>query len=139
MPDGSGLTELVGAAANLPRPEGLEFGDFNGARAPALYAAETAGQRIVQIAANGTVTTFGDPSAIGGLRWPDNIAFGPDGYLYAGEQIGAGSRVVRIAADGTHSVYATGFDNIAGVAFDPTTGYLYIGEIDHSTIWRVRP
>ncbi len=139
MPDGSGLTELVGAAANLQRPEGLEFGDFNGARVPALYAAETAGGRIVQIGANGAVATFGDSAAIGGLRFPDNIAFGPDGYLYAGEQVGVGSRVVRIAADGTHAVYATGFDNIAGIAFDPLTGYLYIGEIDRSTIWRVRP
>jgi hypothetical protein len=138
MEDGTGLTELVGAAANLNRPEGLEFGDFNGALAPALYVAETGGGRVARIGADGTVTTFGDPATIGGLHWPDNMTFGPDGYLYVGEQLGIASRVVRIAADGTHSVYATGFDNIAGIAFDPMTGDLYIGEIDHSTLWRVR-
>jgi hypothetical protein len=138
LEDGSGLTVLVGAAANLNRPEGLEFGHFNGALAPALYAAETGGGRVVRIGADGTVTTFGNPAAIGGLHWPDNMTFGPDGYLYVGEQQGIGSRVIRIAADGTHSVYATGFDNIAGIAFDPLTGDLYVGEIDHSTLWRVR-
>jgi len=142
LPDGSGLTELVSAAANVQKPEGLEFGTFNGALSPALYAAEKAGGRIMKIGADGAVVTFGDPAAIGGLNGPDNIAFGigttgqPDGYLYVGEKYGG--RIVRIAANGAHTVYATGFDNVEGVAFDPTTGDLYIGEIERSTIWRVR-
>ena len=66
----------------------------------------------------------------------DNIAFGPDGYLYVGEKYGG--RIIRIAANGTHSVFALGFDNIEGVAFDPVNGNLYIGEIEKSTLWRVR-
>ena len=135
-PDGSGLFELVGAAANLQKPEGLAFGDFNGALSPALYAAEKAGGRIMRIGADGSVTTFGNPAAIGGLNGPDNIAFGPDGYLYVGEKYGG--RIIRIAANGTHSVFALGFDNIEGVAFDPLNGDLYIGEIEKSTLWRVR-
>ena len=134
--DGSGLFELVGTAANLQKPEGLAFGDFNGALNPALYAAEKAGGRIMRIDTDGSVTTFGNPAAIGGLNGPDNIAFGPDGYLYVGEKYGG--RIIRIAADGTHSVFALGFDNIEGVAFDPLNGDLYIGEIEKSTLWRVR-
>ncbi len=136
LADGSGLTELVGTAANLQKPEGLAFGDFGGTQSPALYAAEKAGGRIMRIESDGSVTTFGNPAAIGGLDGPDNIAFGPDGYLYVGEKYGG--RIVRIAGDGTHTVFATGFDNVEGVAFDPQNGDLYIGEIERSTIWRVR-
>ncbi|MEO8306047.1 MAG: hypothetical protein ABI724_18200 [Betaproteobacteria bacterium] len=136
MPDGSGLVEWVPASANLEKPEGLAFGDFNGAQSPALYAALKAGGRILRIGSDGSLSTLGDPSGVGGIDGPDNINFGPDGYLYVGEKYGG--RIIRIAGDGTHSVYATGFDNIEGVAFDPTTGDLYIAEIEKSRVWRVR-
>jgi len=136
-PDGSGLTVLVDATAALQKPEGLAFGDFNGARSPALYAAEKAGGRIILIGPDGSVTTFGDPSVLGGgLNGPDNINFGPDGYLYVGEKYAG--RIVRISADGTHSVFATGFDNNEGLVFDPLNGDMYVGEIEKSTVWRIR-
>jgi glucose/arabinose dehydrogenase len=35
-------------------------------------------------------------------------------------------------------VFATGFSNVEGVAFDPLTNDLYIGEIERSTLWRIR-
>lgn len=82
-------------------------------------------QPLREDSAYGSLSTLGDPSGVGGINGPDNINFGPDGYLYVGEKYGG--RIIRIAGDGTHSVYATGFDNIEGVAFDPTTGDLYIG------------
>jgi hypothetical protein len=56
--------------------------------------------------------------------------------LYVGEKYGG--RIVRIAANGAHTAFATGFDNVEGVAFDPQNGDLHIGEIERSTIWRVR-
>jgi len=45
---------------------------------------------------------------------------------------------VRISADGTHSVFATGFDNNEGLVFDPLNGDMYVGEIEKSTVWRIR-
>ena len=104
-----------------------------GVAAPVALATEPAIDSIVVKLRDGALA---DPAAIGGLNGPDNIAFGPDGYLYVGEKYGG--RVIRIAADGTHSVFALGFDNIEGVAFDPQNGNLYIGEIEKSTLWRVR-
>lgn len=131
------LSEIASASASLARPEGLAFGDFAGAAAPALYAAETAAHRVLRVAADGTLSTLGDPQSFG-LQWPDNLEFGPDGFLYVTEDLISGGRIVRIAADGTHSVFATGFAKPAGIAFDPVTGDLYIAEQEAASLWRVR-
>jgi sugar lactone lactonase YvrE len=125
-------------AAGLRRPEGLAFGDFDGAAEPALYAAETGLARVIRIGADGGVSTVGAPAAVG-LVAPDNVEFGPDGFLYVTEDRPAPlSRILRIAADGTHEVFATGFGQAAGLAFHPWTGDLYVSEQDFDRIWRVR-
>jgi sugar lactone lactonase YvrE len=129
------LTPNGDPANDLERPEGMAFGDFGGALSPALYAATTTTNRVVRIDSDGTVTTFGAPGAVG-LDSPDNLEFGPDGLLYVGEDRGAG-RIIRIAADGTHSVFATGFNSVQGLAFDPTGGDLYISEQAEQSIWRI--
>ena len=46
------LDRMVGAAANLQKPEGLAFGDFNGAVSPALYRPRKAGGRVMRIGAD---------------------------------------------------------------------------------------
>lgn len=131
------LTPNGNPAFNLNRPEGLAFGDFHGALAQALYAAETSRDRIVRIDPTGAVSIFGMPTAIG-LESPDNVEFGPDGFLYVSEDRGSGlGRIIRIASDGTHSVFATGFNSPQGLAFDPASGDLYISEQGNQTIWRV--
>lgn len=74
-----------------------------------------------------------------GLTFPDNVEFGPDGFLYVSEDRPApASRIVRVGADGAHEVFATGFGQAAGLAFHPETGDLYLSEQDRDRIWRVR-
>ncbi len=137
-PNGA-TTELVSAAMGLLRPEGLAFGDFGGQTTPALYAAETARNRVVRIEANGSFAVVGNPAALL-LNGPDNVEFGPDGFLYLSEDTldGALGRIVRIALDGTHEVVASGFAEPAGLAFDQATGDLYIAEQGAATIWRLQ-
>ena len=131
------LTPNGNSAFNLNRPEGLAFGDFHGALTEALYAAETSRDRIVRIDPTGAISIFGTPTVIG-LESPDNVEFGPDGFLYVSEDRGSQrGRIIRIAADGTHSVFATGFNSPQGLAFDPKNGDLYISEQSSETIWRV--
>ncbi len=131
------LTPNANPAFNLNRPEGLAFGDFHGALPKALYAAETSLNRIVRIDPTGAISIFGTPTLIG-LESPDNVEFGPDGFLYVSEDRGSErGRIIRIASDGTHSVFATGFNSPQGLAFDPKNGDLYISEQSSETIWRV--
>jgi len=128
---------LVGTAASLQRPEGMAFGDFSGLLSPALYIAETTDNNILSINELGDVTVFGIPSAIG-LTAPDNVEFGPDGFLYVSEDRGSGQgRIIRIDTLGNHSVFATGFSSPAGLVFDPLSGVLFISEQDTQSIWTV--
>jgi sugar lactone lactonase YvrE len=131
----SGATSAL--ASGLVRPEGMAFGDFGGALPPALYAAETSTHRVLRIDAAGTVSVFGNAAAVG-LTFPDNLEFGPDGYLYVSEDRPApASRIVRVAPDGTFEVFATGFGQAQGMVFD-ADGDLYLSEQDLDRIWRVR-
>lgn len=74
------LTPNADPANDLSRPEGMAFGDFGGAALPGLYAAETSLDRVVRVDPAGSVTVLGDPATFG-LNSPDNVEFGPDGYL----------------------------------------------------------
>ena len=139
-PNTGDATIFVDSSAMLNRPEGLAFGDFNGAAlAPALYTPESGANRIRKIESNGATSVFGDPTAVG-LKFPDGLKFGPDGFLYVAEDTEVGSdlgRVIRIAPDGTHTVFAGGFTDPSALAFDPTNGDLYIADQGTKSIWRV--
>ncbi len=135
--DTGATTVWVDTAENLRRPEGLAFGDFGGAATAALYTAETTDNNILRIDENGNVSVFGDPGAVG-LTSPDNVEFGPDGFLYVSEDVGGGNgRIIRIAPDGTHTVFAEGLDGPQGMVFDPVTGDMYISEQFTDSIWKV--
>lgn len=65
---------------------------------------------------------------------PTGVAVGPDGAAYVGELTGfpfpgGQARVHRVAADGTQSVYASGFTMIIDLAFD-AGGNLFVLEYD---------
>ena len=122
---------------NLQRPEGLAFGDFAGAKVAGLYAAETGAHRIIHVDSEGNAATLGTPAVVS-LTSPDNVEFGPDGYLYVSEdRAGPNSRVLRIDANGTHSVFASGFSQAQGMIFDSVSGDMYIAEQDLDRVWRV--
>ena len=129
-------TVLVDASESLQRPEGMAFGDFNGAASAALFVAETSDDNVLRVESNGAVSVFGDPLSVG-LDRPDNLEFGADGLLYVTEDSSSG-RVIRIASDGTHSVFAEDFDNPQGLAVHPLSGDLYITEQDNESVYRIR-
>ena len=101
-----------------------------------MYVAETTDDNVLHIAPNGVVSVLGDPLSVG-LNAPDNLEFGPGGFLYVTEDTNNG-RVIRISSDGVHTVLAEGFNNPQGLAVDPLTGDLYISEQGNDSIYRVR-
>lgn len=130
-----GTTRVL--ASGLSRPEGIAFGDFGGATTPALFVAETINHRVLRIEADGMWSVVGTPTGVA-LQSPDNVEFGPDGYLYVTEDRSApNSRIIRIAPDGTHTVFATGFGQAQGMIFDPATTALHVGEQDFDRVWRI--
>jgi sugar lactone lactonase YvrE len=132
---GAGTTTV--RASGLARPEGVAFGSL-GAESPALYVAETRNHRVLRIDPDGASSVVGDPTSVA-LTAPDNVEFGPHGTLYVSEDRPLpNSRVLQIAANGTHSVFATGFSQAQGLAFDAATGDLYIAEQNLDRVWRVR-
>ncbi|MBL8470292.1 MAG: SMP-30/gluconolactonase/LRE family protein [Rhodocyclaceae bacterium] len=138
-PASGAVVTLVDSGAGLARPEGLAFGRLAGSGTSALYAAITAASRVYRVDADGSMQVLAEAgSAALDLRWPDNLEFGPDGKLYAGEdQAGVPGRILRFGAGGTVEAIATGFLKPQGMAFDASTGDLYIAEQGANSLWRL--
>jgi hypothetical protein len=71
-----------------------------------------------------------DPShyvVLAKLDAPDLLAAGPAGSLFTG---GAGGHVYRVSASGETTVFASGFQKVRGVAYDPTNRRLFV--VDHA-------
>ncbi|MCB1874521.1 MAG: hypothetical protein KDH88_00945 [Chromatiales bacterium] len=132
--DDGATAVLVDTGVALQRPEGMAFGGFGADLA--LYVAETLNNRILRMEPDGSLSVFGLPG--GSLVRPDNLEFGPDGYLYAAEDPASGTgRILRYDAAGNEEIVATGFSKASGLAFDPLSGDLFIGEQNEANLWRL--
>lgn len=61
---------------------------------------------------------------------PDLLAAGPDGSIFTGS---AGGSLYRISASGAAAVFETGFQQVRGVAYDPTNHRIFVADHDANT------
>lgn len=61
------------------------------------------------------------------VEQPDLLAAGPDGSLFTGS---AGGSVYQITKSGTASVFQSGFQQVRGVAYDPSNRRLFVADHD---------
>lgn len=71
----------------------------------------------------------------GGLDHPECVAYGPDGYIYAGGEAG---QVYRIALDGAVEQFASTGGFCLGIACDADAN-LYVCDIGHAAVMKVTP
>ncbi|WP_224373025.1 hypothetical protein [Hyalangium versicolor] len=58
---------------------------------------------------------------------PDLLAAGPDGSIFTGS---TGGNLYRISATGETAVFSSGFQQVRGVAYDPTNRRLFVADHD---------
>lgn len=71
-----------------------------------------------------------DPSSytvLATVEQPDLLAAGPDGSLFTGS---AGGSLYRITEAGSASVFESGFQQVRGVAYDPTNRRVFVADHD---------
>jgi sugar lactone lactonase YvrE len=114
----------VSTFASLPEslPSGLALA-ANGD----VYVAGQSG-RVMHLTSGGTVV-----GGVGNTNGAADAKFGSDGNLYA--TIFDQSRVDRITPDGTQTVFATGLQTPASLAFDPT-GQMFVADLG-GTVYKV--
>jgi MYXO-CTERM domain-containing protein len=105
-----------------------------------LLVTDAGANTLLGVSASGSVSTRAvfDSRPLGGPAptepVPTGVAVGPDGAAYVGELTGfpfpnGGARVLRVAADGTQTVYAGGFTMVIDIGFD-AAGQMYVLEYD---------
>jgi hypothetical protein len=120
------------------------------------YVADAGGNTIVKVRKSGEISTvavfpdrivdappgFPEPQ-VPMQAVPTSVVVGPDGALYVGQLTGfpfveGGANVYRIGRDGQPEVYASGFTNVTGIAFD-RHGRLYVVEFASNGILSMDP
>ncbi len=122
------------------------------------YVTDAAANALLHVDAAGSIATVAvfPPRDLGGpfptQAVPTGVAVGPDGAVYVSELTGfpfvpGSSRVMRVDAGGSASVFAGGFTMAIGIAFDAEDN-LYVLEHDDNgllqpgsqgNLWRIAP
>jgi hypothetical protein len=113
---GTGETDLT---AGLQKPVGVL------ASRDVLLIAEQGAGRIVSLPTKASGSPIA-PTPVAALPSADLLAAGPDGSLFTGGRDGA---IHQIARNGATSVFASGYSEVRGVAFDPKHRRLFF--VDH--------
>jgi sugar lactone lactonase YvrE len=99
-----------------------------------LYVTEYMKGEVLKVNADGTRTVFAS-----GFYHPTAIAFGPDGYLYVGQDNVAGDpgqgNIFRLDSTGGKTLFAD-VSQVRGFAFD-ASGNLYVGQENPQCITRI--
>lgn len=97
------------ASGGLNNAQGLAFGPVDGH----LYVASYGGDRVLRFDGNtgAFIDTFISPGS-GGLKWPCDITFGPDGDLYV-QSAGTGT-VAALRYDGTTGAFVSALVGSSG-------------------------
>ncbi len=128
-------------ALHNPDGAGIESNPWNMAwSGNGWYVTDAAANALLHVGLDDSISTVAVFPArnLGGpfptQSVPTGVAVGPDGAVYVSEMTGfpfpgGGSRVTRVDADGSLSVFADGFTMALDIAFDPA-GNLYVLEHD---------
>ncbi len=150
-------------SALLNNPTSLAFDSVSGD----LFIADTTNNRIRKILGNGTIVNYagnggsngssgdGGAATAAGLGNPTGLTFDTSGNLYFADNFG--TRVRMVSTSGTISTVAgssnngtpgyTGdggpatsatFNGISGLAFDPTTGMIYVADQNNNVVRRFK-
>jgi sugar lactone lactonase YvrE len=111
-------TRPTGPAVRMTTPSGIAIAP-NGT----VYVADFLGGRILRVQPNGTLVSVAGgglkaegPGVDANVFGPLQIAFGPDGNLYIGED--GGTRISRLDTHGNVSTVASTYGAVSGLAFN---------------------
>jgi sugar lactone lactonase YvrE len=93
-------------------------------------------ESVAKITPSGSVGTVSQYSSGGDLDVPAGLAFDASGNLFVSSY--ASDKVVKILANGSQSVFASGLDGPSGLALDEN-GDLFVANADGTTISRITP
>lgn len=149
------FAEDLGAYENAANPAGgtIDSNPFGIARLGGNVVVADAGANDIIQVDDGVLSTFavfenrvvpgpgGNPIPMQPV--PTSVAEGPDGALYVGQLTGfpfpvGGAKVFRVVQGSAPEVFAEGFTNIIGIAFD-RQGALYVLEIAHNGLLSGNP
>lgn len=127
--DGRGVAKLFVALPTGSTGNGIRF-----AADGRMLVADYTGHRILAVTAAGQVSVHAD---LAGAHQPNDIAFAPDGTIYASDpdwKAGSG-RIWRIDRQGRAQILEDAMGTTNGIEVSPDGRTLYVGESVQRRIW----